>query len=32
MVSSLISESCRYEGLVSLEESWMKILVVSQMW
>ena len=32
MVSSLISESCRYEGLVLLEDSWMKISVVSEKW
>ena len=32
MVSSLISESCRFEGLVSLEDSWMKISVVSEKW
>ena len=31
MVSSLISESCRYEGLVSLD-SWKKISVVSKKW
>ena len=32
MVSSPISESCKYEGLVSLEDSWMKISVVSEKW
>ena len=28
MVQSLISESCKFQGLVSLEDSWMKISVV----
>ena len=32
MVSLRISESCRYEGLVSLEDSRRKISVVSEMW
>ena len=32
MVSSLISSSCKYEGLVSLDCSWRKISVVSGKW
>ena len=32
MVSSLISASCRYEGIVSLNCSWRKISVVSEWW
>ena len=32
MVSSSSSASHKYEGLVSLEDSWMKISVVSQKW
>ena len=32
MVSSSSSASHEYEGTVSLEDSWMKISVVSEMW
>ena len=32
MVSSLTSVSCKYEGLVSIEDSWRKISVVSEKW